>query len=241
MDQAAKAKSKKPTAAKIPRSERRRTVECRPIIHVVAPGMEVARADIRSRESVAAFLKRSGWATKDKKYGWQFRKGLPTILEINGEAVLRKAWRTTRVEAGDYVRFVSYPLGGKGAKQVIGLVALVAVAAFAMWAPVGLFGMTAGSFGATALSGAIGVGGSLFINALGGKKHVGNKCSDPEVGSASDDGRCSVSDGWHGQDDRAESESDAASVLRRGVPWPGDGASNLRRIDRSRRAIIRRT
>jgi hypothetical protein len=50
-------------------------------------GLEVARAEARPRENVTAFLRRIGWATRDRKYGWHFRKGLPTILEINGEAV----------------------------------------------------------------------------------------------------------------------------------------------------------
>jgi hypothetical protein len=45
---------------------------------------------------VTAFLRRTGWATRDRKYGWQFRKGLPTILEIDGEAVLRRDWRRSR-------------------------------------------------------------------------------------------------------------------------------------------------
>ena len=55
------------------------------------PGLEVACADARKRETVTAFLRRTGWASHDRDFGWQFRKGLPTILEINGEAVLRKA------------------------------------------------------------------------------------------------------------------------------------------------------
>jgi hypothetical protein len=67
-------------------------------------------------------------------HGWQFRKGLPTVLEINGEPVMRKSWARRRFAANDDVRFVSYPLGGNGqggAKQITGLVALIAVSAFA--------------------------------------------------------------------------------------------------------------
>jgi hypothetical protein len=41
------------------------------VLHVVMPGMEVARAEIKPRETIAAFLRRTGWATKDKIYGWQ--------------------------------------------------------------------------------------------------------------------------------------------------------------------------
>lgn len=149
------------------RRERRDDAARRPVLHLVMPGLEVARAEPRPRETVAAFLRRTGWAWRDRKYGWQFKKGLPTILEINGEAVLRKDWRHRRIAANDNVRFVSYPLGGGGGnstKQIIGLVALVAVSAFALWAGPALFG--AGTFGALATTAAIGVGGSLLINAL---------------------------------------------------------------------------
>ncbi|MGY3409525.1 hypothetical protein ACVWZV_005638 [Bradyrhizobium sp. GM5.1] len=141
-----------------------------PVLHLVMPGVEVARVEPLPRETVTAFLRRSGWATRDRKYGWQFRKGLPTILEINGEAVLRKDWRRRRIGAKDNVRFVSYPLGGGGnggAKQVIGLVALVAVAAFA--GPLGgaiasSLSLSAG-FG-TAIGAGLAVGGSLQISAV---------------------------------------------------------------------------
>lgn len=153
------------------RREGRSEAVRRPVMHVVMPGMEVARAEIKPRETISAFLRRTGWATKDKVYGWQFKKGLPTVLEVNGESVLRKNWRSTRIAANDNVRFVSYPLGGNGsgAKQILGLVALVAVSAFALWVP-GAIGLAAGSFGAFATTAAIGIGGSLLINALTGPK-----------------------------------------------------------------------
>lgn len=149
------------------RRERRRAARA-PVLHVVMPGVEVGRQAPRANETVTAFLRRTGWAKRDRQYGWQFARGLPTVLEVNGEAVLRKRWASTRIAANDNVRFVSYPLGGRGGnvKQVIGLVALVAVTAFAAWAPAALFGMTAGSFGALATTAAIGLGGSLLVNAL---------------------------------------------------------------------------
>ncbi|MGY3610451.1 MULTISPECIES: hypothetical protein [unclassified Bradyrhizobium] len=139
------------------------------MLHVVMPGIEVARVEPRPRETVTAFLRRSGWATRERKYGWQFRKGLPTILEVNGEAVLRKDWRRTRIAANDNVRFVSYPLGGGGntGKQVLGLVALVAVSAFAFWAgpalagAIGLPGWAGG-----VLTAGVGLGGDLNIDVL---------------------------------------------------------------------------
>jgi hypothetical protein len=90
--------------------------------------------------------------------------------------VLRRDWRRRRISARAEVRFVSYPLGGggsgNGTKQVIGLVALIAVAAFATFvtdgAAAGLLGsaFAAGTFGASALGAAIGIGGALLVNAL---------------------------------------------------------------------------
>ncbi|OSJ33181.1 hypothetical protein BSZ19_16180 [Bradyrhizobium japonicum] len=145
-----------------------RTRKRQPVLHVVMPGVEVARVEPLPRETVTAFLRRSSWATRDSKYGWQFKKGLPTILEINCEAVLRKDWRRRRIRASDVVRFVSYPLGGNGgAKQVIGLVALVAVAAFA--GPLG--GAIASALALPAIAGAaigagLAIGGSLPVSAV---------------------------------------------------------------------------
>jgi hypothetical protein len=79
-----------PPARPSSRRERRAVRGSATIRHLVMPGLEVARAEARKRETVTAFLRRTGWATRDPRYGWQFRKGLPTILEIDGEAVLRK-------------------------------------------------------------------------------------------------------------------------------------------------------
>jgi sulfur carrier protein ThiS len=161
--------------AQKPRQRRAQTAR-RPVLHVVMPGCEVARAEPKPRETITAFLRRTGWATKDKAYGWQFKKGLPTVLEVNGESVLRKHWRTRRIAANDNVRFVSFPLGGggsSGSKQVIGLVALIAVAAFATvvtaGGAAGLFGvgtLLANSAGAAVLGATIGTGDTLIINAL---------------------------------------------------------------------------
>jgi sulfur carrier protein ThiS len=138
-----------------------------------SPGVEVARETPLPRETVMAFLRRSGWATRDRKYGWQFKKGLPTILEINGEAVLRRDWRRKRIAANDNVRFVSYPLGGNGnSKQIIGLVALVAIAAFAAWAgPAAaalIPGLSSGAVTAvgSAFAAGIGLGGNFSVDVL---------------------------------------------------------------------------
>jgi hypothetical protein len=126
------------------------------------PGLEVARADPHT-----------GWATRDRKYGWQFRKGLPTVIEINGEAVLRRDWRRRRLAARADIRFVSYPLGGGGGsgqvKQVAGLVALVAVSAFAFWAGplvAGALGFAGSTFASGLATAGIALGGSLLRRSL---------------------------------------------------------------------------
>ena len=164
--------AKMPAERSRARRERRGASARRPVLHVVAPGLEVAQAVPRKGETITAFLRRTGWASRDPRYGWQFRKRLPTLLEVNGEAVLRKDWRRTKIAANDNVRFVSYPRGGgKQGKQVLGLVALVAVAAFAAWAGpalaagLGLTGTTATIVGG-AVTALAGVGGALMVNAL---------------------------------------------------------------------------
>jgi hypothetical protein len=181
IDNANRKATTKESAPQRPRSRRepRSDAARKPVLHVVMPGMEVAREEIKPRETITAFLRRTGWAWRDKKYGWQFKKGLPTVLEVNGESVLRKNWRSTRIAATDNVKFVSFPMGGGsggGAKQVIGLVALIAVSAFAIWAgPALAAALFAGSaFAGTAITAGIGLGGAMTINALERKPDVGN-------------------------------------------------------------------
>lgn len=162
---------KMPSERSRSRRERRSDAARRPVLHVVAPGVEVARETPRKGETITAFLRRTGWATRHPKYGWQFKKHLRTIVIVNGEPVLRGQWRRTRIVANDNVCFVSYPRGGGGqqGKQVLGLVALVAVAAFAPWAGGAIAGALGfgGSAIATGLAtAAVGLGGALLVNAL---------------------------------------------------------------------------
>jgi hypothetical protein len=103
------------------RRERRSTAAFRPVTHITLPGLEIGRVEPKPRETVTAFLRRTGWAKRDRKYGWQFKNGLPTILLVNGEPVLRKQWRSTRISANDNVQFVSRPMGGRDGKQIMGL------------------------------------------------------------------------------------------------------------------------
>jgi len=148
--------------------------------HIVLPGQVIAVTPSRRRETIAGFLRRTQWSRHSKRYGWQFT--LPTICLVNGAPVLQKHWRTTRIRAGDSVEFWSRPLGGsRGTKQVLGIVALVAVAALSLYAgPAGasfLGGLLPGgtiltpagfSLLSTGISAAIGCGGGLQIDALRG-------------------------------------------------------------------------
>ena len=153
----------------------RSQVARKPVTHIALPGYEIARAQPRSRETVTAFLRRTGWATRDPKYGWGFSNGLPTILQVNGEPILRQFWRTTRIAANHNVQFISRPLGGQrggSGKQVLGLVALVAVAAFAGFAGPALAGLIPGLSGSAltavgfGLTGAIPITGDIKLNSL---------------------------------------------------------------------------
>jgi len=180
---------KLPVTEPAERSRSRRERRCasvrRPVLHVVMPGLEVAREVPRKGETVTAFLRRTGWAWRHRQLGWQFKKGLPTVLEINGEPLLRRHWARKKIGANDNLQFVSYPLGGRGStgKQILGLVALVAVAAFA--GPLG--GAFAGALGFTGTAAtiagglataAIGLGGALLVNALTAPKAGGTNAPD---------------------------------------------------------------
>lgn len=139
------------------------------VVHEVMPGAEVGRIVPRKGETVTALLRRTDWATRSPEFGWQFRNKLPTVLILNGEPVLQKDWRKTRIKVTDEVRFLSYPRGGQGGsgKQVLGLVALVALAAFA--GPLG--GAIANAamlpaWAGTAIGAGIRLGGELHINIL---------------------------------------------------------------------------
>lgn len=78
--------------------------------------------------------------------------------------MLRKFW-CEKVTDNDVIQFVVLPAGG-GGSNIGRFVATIAVMAFAAWAPAGLFGMTAGTLGAGAVSGAIGLVGSALVNAI---------------------------------------------------------------------------
>lgn len=148
------------------------------VLHFVMPGHEIARALPDVGERIGDFLERMGWAKRarcaDGKMRWQFGLRLPTICIVNGAAVLQRQWRRRRIKATDSVMFLSRPQGGGGSgsgKQILGLVALVALAAFAIWAgPIvaGMAGLEGLAFGsltyAQLFTAGIVFGGTMLIN-----------------------------------------------------------------------------
>src|SRR3954454_7108827 len=120
------------------------------IRHLMMPGHELARADPIPGERIGEFLQRAGWSRQEKINGkrrWAFR--LPTVCLVNGDYVLQRHWKRRRIKADDNVIFLSRPLGGAdgGGKNVLGLVALIAASALALWVPgaLGLGGTLAGT------------------------------------------------------------------------------------------------
>jgi hypothetical protein len=151
--------------------------------HLMMPGHELARAAPLPGERIGEFLARTGWSKRarfaDRKWRWTWQ--LPTVCMINGAFVLQRQWRRRRIKATDQVVFLSRPLGGdSGAgKQVLGLVALIAASALALWLP-GVIGLS--GIAGTLVTAGITVGASLLINALVAPKAGGQA----DAGTAQD-------------------------------------------------------
>lgn len=132
-----------------------------PVVRLrVLPGVETDFAEAVRGESVTKFLTRNEWASNRTAPGWQFSNRLPTICVMDGAPVPQRAWRKTRIREGSHVEFWSRPMGGNGSgsKQIIGLVALVALTAIA--GPIG--GYVAGGLGLPAFFGTIIAGGIVI-------------------------------------------------------------------------------
>lgn len=141
-----------------------------PVLHIAAPGIELARAMPRSRETVASFLRRIGWSTTRT----------PTICVVDGEPVLRAQWRKTRIKAGMSVLFQSLPRGGQmNGASIAGLIGMIALTALAPWAGALAFG--AGTIGASILSGAILLGGGFLLSTLTAVKSGGSQEAETSI------------------------------------------------------------
>lgn len=91
-------------------------------------------------------------------------------VAVDGMLVERHHWLATEPPAGSFVTVAIVPRGGDGGgNKIIRIVALVAIAAAVAFTGVVLapaLGFAAGSFGAAALSAAVGIGLTLAVNAL---------------------------------------------------------------------------
>ncbi|MCK7611959.1 host specificity factor TipJ family phage tail protein [Roseibium sediminicola] len=101
-------------------------------------------------------------------------------VTVNGEPVLRKGWDMVPAHS-DIVEAVVLPRGGEDSKSVLGIVALIALSAFAPWAG----GLIAGALGASStgiiagLAGAaILAGGGILINTLLAPKPASTASTD---------------------------------------------------------------
>lgn len=150
-----------------------------PVLHIAAPGIELARAMPRSRETVASFVRRTGWSTTRT----------PTICVVDGEPVLRAMWRKTRIKAGMSVLFQSLPRGGSmnggSIAGLLGMIALTALAPYAAGAIVGAGGLaltgTGLAIGKAVISGAILLGGGFLLSTLTAVKAGGDQAAETPI------------------------------------------------------------
>ena len=132
-----------------------------PVLHIAAPGIELARAFPRRNETITGFLRRTGWGTTR----------VPTICVIDGEPVMRRQWRTRRIRKTSMVEFHSLPMGGgTSGSSLLGLIGVIALTALA--GPAGsalggaLFSGAAAGIAGSVISGAIVLGGSFLLSTL---------------------------------------------------------------------------
>lgn len=98
------------------------------------------------------------------------RTDKPYIALLNGRAVLRKAWNR-KLRDGDTLAFVVLPQGGGGGSNPMRMILMIAVAFAAPYLAGAMFqgavlGGTMGSFGLSMATAAIGLAGSMLVNAL---------------------------------------------------------------------------
>jgi hypothetical protein len=127
------------------------------------PGLKVARAEGRPRETVTAL------GDARSEIWLAIPQGPADAPRSTVEAVLRRDWRRRRIGARRRsLRLLSARRNG-GAKQIMDLVALMAVSAFAFWAGplvAGALGFAGSAFATGLATDLIGLGGALLVNAL---------------------------------------------------------------------------
>jgi hypothetical protein len=94
----------------------------------------------------------------------------PFIALLNGRAVLRREWGR-KLRDGDTLAFMVLPQGGGGGSNPLRAILMIAVAFFAPYVAGYMFqgavlGGTMGSFGLSMATAAVGLAGSMLVNAL---------------------------------------------------------------------------
>lgn len=94
----------------------------------------------------------------------------PFVALLNGRAVLRREWGR-KLRDGDTLAFVVLPQGGGGGSNPLRVVLMIAVAIAAPYVAMAMFqgavlGGTMGSFGLSMATAAVGLAGSMLVNAL---------------------------------------------------------------------------
>lgn len=91
----------------------------------------------------------------------------PIVCVKNGQPILRKDWDKPLGLSGDAIRFVQVPRG-QSIKNILKSVALIALSVVAPYVGATLFGLTAGTLGASLFNAAFVIGGAFLINAVMG-------------------------------------------------------------------------
>lgn len=88
-------------------------------------------------------------------------------VSVNGE-LLEDNWSDREIIDGDYIVVCPVPAGGGGGKNILRVVALIAISIAAPYAAAGILGTTTGALGVggMALSAGITIAGSMLVNSL---------------------------------------------------------------------------
>lgn len=146
------------------------------------------------RDREISTLEYEGPTTLNNLRDEQFPSGLDVVISINGKVASVEEWPLTFVRPSDCVVFTPMVHGGDSdGKDVLRIVAMIAIMIAAPYAAAGLsglmeLGLAAGSGGMLALTGAVMLVGGLLVNAL-----------LPPVQNTADTSSLSTAYGWSPQ------------------------------------------
>lgn len=93
------------------------------------------------------------------------------VISINGKIIPSEDFAVTHLDIGDNIVVCPIPTGGGGSKQILGLVAMIALSIVAPYAAVALngtmgLGLAAGSLGMSMLTAGVMMAGSLLVSTI---------------------------------------------------------------------------